>query len=156
MKRTIWILLGAFCLTLAAGGVLGRLAAPARNSISADAGWLAQQLQLTPEQRTQVQAIWDETHARMDAHVAEQREIENQFRQSVGLILTDDQKARYKMLEDQFDQQSKLSDAALDAQIDASVEKTKLILTPEQREKYEQLLARFPSRPEPGSATSHP
>jgi Spy/CpxP family protein refolding chaperone len=157
MQRTLLIMIGAFFLTLAAGGVLGRIVSPARpGPIATDGGWLAQQLQLTADQRTQVRTIWDQTHAMMDAQIAQHRTSEKEFRLAVQGLLTDQQKIRYQTIEENFDKQEKSADAALDAAIDASIQKTKMILTPPQRDKYEQLLAKFPGHAPADTNVSRP
>jgi Spy/CpxP family protein refolding chaperone len=106
-------------------------------------GFLARELNLTPEQREQMKEIWSSVASRGRR---EQDELRRQYRDErdeaiANLIHTEDLRA-YDAILKQF--QSKL--AAMDQEFssawDAAVERTKGILTSEQRTKYEEFLKR--------------
>jgi Spy/CpxP family protein refolding chaperone len=102
---------------------------------------LADELQLSPEQRVQMRDIWegvrDKVHQAFDEAQDLQRQRDERI---VALLTTDEQKAKFQKLSqefaDRYDQLAKDRDEAFNS----AVEKTKKLLTEEQRKKYEQIL----------------
>jgi Spy/CpxP family protein refolding chaperone len=102
---------------------------------------LADELQLTAEQRVQMRDIWegvrDKVHQAFDEAQDLQRQRDERI---VALLSTDEQKAKFQKLSqefaDRYDQLAKDRDEAFNS----AVEKTKKLLTDEQRKKYEQIL----------------
>jgi Spy/CpxP family protein refolding chaperone len=106
-------------------------------------GFLARELGLTPEQRDQMKEIWSSVATRGRR---EQDELRRQYRDErdeaiAALIHTTDLQAYDAILKQH---QAKL--AAMDQEFssawEAAVERTKGILTPEQRTKYEEFVKR--------------
>ncbi|MBP7933393.1 MAG: Spy/CpxP family protein refolding chaperone [Phycisphaerae bacterium] len=111
-------------------------------------GWWAAELNLTSTQQEQMRQIWLEA-ARFGGR--EQEERRRQYRQArdnaiVALIRPEDAAKHEQILKDYAEQT-----AALDREwrnsYDQAVERTKSILTPEQREQYEMFLKRHPPGP---------
>jgi Spy/CpxP family protein refolding chaperone len=157
MRRTVLILISAFLLTLAAGGVVGRIAmSPIKAPVvGPDGGWLAQQLQLTDNQRSRVQSIWDHTHSEMDQNIQQRRAIDEEFQQNLLNLFDADQKARYFALRDKANAAAEGINSEMRADVDRSIEQTKAVLTPQQVEKYNQLLTRFPAKGPPDAGVVH-
>ncbi|MDP9174646.1 MAG: hypothetical protein M3O30_12385 [Planctomycetota bacterium] len=157
MRRTVLILISAFLLTLAAGGVVGRIAMspPKAPAVGPDGGWLAQQLQLSDDQRSRVQSIWDHTHSEMDQHMQQLRAIDQDFQQNLLNLLDSDQKTRYLALRDKANSAAAGIYSDIRADVDRSIEQTKAVLTPQQVEKYNQLLTRFPAKGPPDAGVDH-
>ena len=102
---------------------------------------LADELQLSPEQRVQMRDIWegvrDKVHQAFDEAQDLQRQRDERI---VALLTTDEQKARFQKLSqefaDRYDQLAKDRDQAFNSAVD----KTKKLLNEEQRKKYDQIL----------------
>jgi Spy/CpxP family protein refolding chaperone len=108
-------------------------------------GMIARELQLTPEQITQMREIWSEV-ARLGGR--EQEEQRRQIRKErdeaiVALIRAEDRPAYEKLQKDTADRLAALEQGWRDA-YQKAVEQTKPILTAEQRTKYEELITRGP------------
>jgi hypothetical protein len=96
-----------------------------------------------------VQAIWDQTHQDMNARLEERRAIDQDFQRSVLDLLTSDQKTRYESLRAGAAAKAAAVRTDMQTVVDSSIEKTRAILTQQQREKYDELLARFPATNQP-------
>lgn len=142
-----------FLLAFAAGMVLGVRSRtqepPPEPQPPRHGGWLAAELELSPDQRTQLDRIWSETAFR-GRHGREERRREI-FRARdeaiVGLIRPEDRPAYEEILRQHSEQMNALEREWKDA-FQSAVEQTRELLTPEQRTRYEELLQR--QQPERG------
>ena len=158
------IILG-FALSFAAGLVIG---SRSQNSVLAPGspgqpttqpgnerrgpgGWLTAELGLTPEQREKLDGIWSQMarHGRGEQE-DQRREYRHERDSAIADLVPPARMADYDRIIDTYtDRLTGLERASREA-YEASVEKTKQILTPEQRTRYEELLKRH--RWGPGAA----
>ena len=150
------VILG-FILAFGAGLVIGgggrvRLATanpPPSSRPSGPGGWLAAELDLSPDQTQKLDLIWSAIAGKGRGDREEQRRHLRAERDDAiaALIRPEDLTAFDQIHETYADRM-----AALDAQwregFNASVERTKQILTPGQRIKYEEILKRHTGGPE--------
>jgi len=164
MTRT-WVVVG-FAVAFAAGLMLGATAwRPMPGGPAADgdrprvpdgggpphgrgghggrASWLAQQLDLTPEQRQQMDAIWSDT-ARDKAreHGERRAQLRRDRDAAIAALIPEADRPRHQRVLDDFAAANAALDEAWRRSFEQAVERTKAILTPEQRQKYEAILAR--------------
>lgn len=140
MKKAKILLIVSLVCVFAAGLALGFLLARwPREGRGRD--WLEKRLDLSAEQRTQMREIWSEV-ARGDGRSGweEMRELRRQQEQALMDLLTEEQRAEYERLEQEFERKmAEMSEQRRQA-FERAVERTKQILTPAQRKKYEELL----------------
>lgn len=104
---------------------------------------LVEELGLTAEQTEQVRAIWSEAGEAMRAAMKGQREALEQERDAATrALLTEEQVTRYEQVMKDFESKREAARAKAREIADKAVERTKEILTPEQKAKYEKLLER--------------
>jgi Spy/CpxP family protein refolding chaperone len=105
-------------------------------------GMLAAELGLSPDQQTQLNAIWSEIasegHQRDDARRQARKDRDDAI---VALIHQEDQ-GKYQQILDTYTQRQQAIDEQWRSAYQNAVERTKQLLTPEQRAKYEELLKR--------------
>lgn len=118
-----------------------------RGGRSDPGSYLVQQLGLTPEQQQQMREIWSETAGRRGRQASEQRRRLREERDAaiVALIRPEDTPAYEAILKDYEDKRTALENEWRNAYQEA-VEKTKAMLNPEQRAKYEQMLKQWDER----------
>ena len=101
---------------------------------------LADELQLTPEQRVQMRDIWEDVRGKVHQAFDEAQDLQRQRDERIVALLSDDQKAKFQKLSqefaDRYDQLARERDEAFNSAVD----KTKKLLNEEQRKKYEQIL----------------
>lgn len=138
----------ALCLAYVAGiatGWAGFTLAGEKSPPPRDKGsWLSHELQLSPEQKTRMEAIWSKEAMGDDR--ARVRELYEARNGEVRAILTEEQKKT-------FDEIYRASEARRDAVFEErrarhqkAVDETMAILTPEQQEKYKTILADLEKR----------
>jgi len=142
MTRKLFILaLAAICLVFLSGvgvGAVGRRAAePIRfRSI------LVEELDLSPEQRRQIERIWSTVLENAPPPpIGELEQAESQRQRQIDALLSPEQRIRYAQIQERFEARLQELDRGGRARFADAEEQTKRILTPAQRAKYEQLLA---------------
>jgi len=145
VTRTKIALLLSFALVFASGVVVGRLAwrRPPRRHRS----WLSDELNLTPEQREQMREIWSNAMRGLAPQLGSRRRaLSEEQQQAIDELLNPEQLQEYKnILEEHERARRSLAEQREEAFRDA-VERTKQILTPDQREKYEEMMSRMRER----------
>lgn len=105
--------------------------------------WLAQQLDLSTDQQQQLDAIWSEV-ARDRGR--EQWDMRSKLRKerddAIAALIPEDRKAEYERIHSDYDARVEDMESQWRSRFQQAVEKTKAILTPDQREKYDAILAR--------------
>ena len=146
-SRSKTILLAAFVLVMSAGVVVGRLwtrLPEARVGRERSPSWLADQMNLSPEQRQQMDAIWSDTKSKIHATFDRQRELDKQRDAAVLALLTPEQKTAY----DKIKADHAAGRAELDKQRDALVhdanDRSKALLTDEQKARWDTLSKEMP------------
>lgn len=139
-----------FFVAFAAGFTVGlrpRPAAPSPTSRpSGPGGWLAAELDLTTEQQEQLDRIWEDTAFRGRHDREEQRRalVRERDEAIVALIRPED-KPKYEALLEEYARRLDALEEEWKSAFQSAVEKTKEILTPEQRAKYEEIRKRHES-----------
>ena len=159
MKTKLLILVG-FVLAFAAGMVVGAgrrdvttssAASPNGNAPTTNPstrpsrhrGFLAAELNLTPEQQEQMNQIWSETARRGGRERDdERRQLRKEREDAIAALIRAEDRAKYDQVLSSYTQQMESLDGQQRANFQAAVERTKQLLTPEQRTKYEALLSR--------------
>ena len=143
MRRKLFIFaLAAICLVFASGvgvGVVGRRAFhPSRfHSV------LVEELDLTPDQRHRIQQIWSRVaENQAPVPMAELEKADDERWRAIDQLLTPQQRTQYAQIQQRFEARMQELDGGNRAQVARAEEQTRQLLTPAQREKYDQLLAR--------------
>lgn len=143
MSRKLFIFaLAAICLVFVSGvavGVVGRRAFQPNRFQSV----LVEELDLTPDQRRQIQQIWSsvaENHAPVP--MAELEKADAERWQAIDRLLTPQQRTQYALIQQRFEARMQELDQGNRERVARAEEQTRQLLTPAQREKYERLLAR--------------
>ncbi len=139
MRKVHVIISVTFVLALFAGAMVGALSARLPESHEARS-WMTDQLDLSPEQREQMRAIWSELSKNRPRESESRRAVEKQRTDEIVALLSPEQKAKYDAINQSFSQKLQdLSKQREQALADAQ-EKTRQILSPQQWAKYEQLM----------------
>jgi hypothetical protein len=120
-------------------GVVGRRALQASKFPSV----LALELDLTPDQRHEIQKIWSEVaehHTPVPMSEIEKADAERW--QAIDQLLTPEQRTRYAQIQQRLDARMQGLDQGNRERVARAEEQTRQLLTAAQREKYERLLAR--------------
>ncbi len=107
-------------------------------------GWLTTELNLTPQQQEQLREIWSQPPPDSGRQRGEDRKwqyLRERNDAIAGLIRPED-KPRYEAIIKDFEAKNEVLEREMRAGFQAAVDRTKQILTPEQRAKYEELLQR--------------
>ena len=140
MTKAKVIMIVAFLVTFAAGVAAG-LAYGMTRQHPHDRSWLSSELNLTPEQRDKMSAIWTEVMHNSGEHGRERRQaLQKQRDDAVRALLTEPQKAQYESVLQDYSKRAGELSKEREKLFQEAVERTKLILTDEQRKKYEELL----------------
>jgi hypothetical protein len=103
MSRTPFILVVMIVLVLGAGVVVGRLWANlpviTHHDEEKPKDWPAQILKLTPDQQTRMDAIWTETHQKMDETFEERRALDRERDQAIAALLSPEQYVFYEEIQ---------------------------------------------------------
>lgn len=141
MTRTRLLILTCFAAAFAAG-ISGGLVIGRQPRKPPPPPFLVQQLDLTPEQAERVRDIWSKTYDSLRATLSAKREALEQDREDAILaILTEDQLAFYQQVTAGYRAERDRLAEERKAAIEQAVERTKAVLTDEQKAKYEALLA---------------
>ncbi len=116
---------------------------PATRGSRSPAGWFASQLNLTPEQQKKMDAIWSEVARGGRQEMDTRRDALRKQRDDAILALVGpDNKPAYDKIFKDYQDQQRATEREMRGRFEKAVEETKALLEPEQREKYEKLLAR--------------
>lgn len=158
MNGTRWPVVLGFVVALGAGAVLGVAQDRVRNGGGRES-WLAAQLDLTPEQQEQIRQVWSEV---MSQHGKAYREQRDQLRVQrdamLRELLNDEQRVRHDAIVAEFERRLEDLGKQKAAAIESAIERTKQLLSPEQRRRYEELLLnkdQWPDHAGPGRRDVH-
>ena len=137
------LILTAFVLVLGAGVVAGRLWARLPNTAATAEGkspnWLVDQLDLTAEQRQQMDVIWADTKQKMDQKAERRRVLDHERDQAIADLLGPEQWAAYGRLVDEFRQKRAEVDKERFALVHDANDRSRALLTEEQKAKWDQI-----------------
>lgn len=142
MSRTKVVILAAFVLVLGAGVVAGRLWARLPGAVTPEGrspSWLADQLNLTSEQRQQMDAIWAEAKQKLDQKVERRRSLDHERDQAIADLLGPEQWAAYGRLVDDFRAKRNEVDKERFALIRDANERSRALLAEGQRKTWDQI-----------------
>lgn len=145
--KTKPLIIVTFVVALSAGAgagmVLARhfsLASVSDQIPAGDRSSLAEDLQLSPEQRVEMRRIWEGAQERGKGYYDEIQKLQKGRDDELVGLLNVEQKARFKKIaEDYADRFSNVVNRR-EAMFDDAVNATRKILTPTQRERYEKIL----------------
>ena len=120
--------------------------------------WLAQQLELTPEQQKQMDQIWSEVGGRGRREDPSKRgELRKSRDAAIAALVRPEDRAAYDRIIQDYNTSNEAMETEWRKTFQQAVEKTKEILTPSQRTKYDQLMSRWENGPrDRGRASSRP
>ena len=139
MTRINIIITFAFVVALFGGVAVGLLGArmPASRE---PRSWLADELNLSSDQRDQMRAIWQDVSKGRQSDGERRRALDKERTEAVVALLSNEQKAQYDKIQQDFSaRMQEMSKQREQAFADAQT-RTKAMLTEEQRVKYEQLM----------------
>src|SRR5262245_9749836 len=139
MSRVKMVLTIAFVLAMGAGVAVGMLGAKYPQTHQ-PRSWLGDELSLSAEQREQMRAIWQDVSKARPRDWERRRALEKEKNEAIVGLLTEEQKAKYDELNRQFAQKMQEQAQQREAAMQEAIERTKQILTPEQRDRYEQIM----------------
>jgi len=139
MNRLHFFILGLFMVAMGTGVVMGMALAklPEKKSGS----WLANELQLTPEQQDTMKSIWLAMARENGQKYAEKRrEITKERDDEIFALIEDNKKLSYESCVDRYSQQLADLNRERAAAFNEAVTKTLAILDPTQKSKYEAMV----------------
>jgi Spy/CpxP family protein refolding chaperone len=154
------LLVVGFVIAFGAGMVVGPrvihpAAPPPTSRPSGPTGWLTTELNLSADQQEQLKKIWSETARRGNR---EQEERRRQYRrerdEAIAALIRPEDKGDYDQVLKTYSEKTAAMEQQWRNAFQASVEKTKQILTPVQRARYDELLKRGTDRG-PGGPREH-
>lgn len=163
-RRSSALIAVVFAAALVAGGAAGMLATrylePAQPVTPAGELPLSEALQLTPDQREQIRQIWESVRSINQNSYAETQMLQHLEDDEILKLLNDEQKKEFVRIHQVYQDKFTAADAKRKRAFDEAVEKTKQLLNPDQRRRYEEILARrlgTESPPQqPASSTTRP
>jgi len=140
MGRLRIIFLFAFALVLCAGVVVGRLWAKLPAAAHPQGhSWFDDQLGLTAEQRTQMDAVWKETRQQISDLMDRRRGLDKEREQSIRSLMTPEQLAAYDKINNDY----RAARSDLDKQraklIQTANERSRALLTEAQQKRWDTL-----------------
>lgn len=105
--------------------------------------WLAEQLDLSPDQQEQMKEIWSDTASRGNRQQWEQRRnLREQRDQAIAALIRDEDRPAYEQLLADYAAKSEALQSQWRQSFEQAVQRTKELLNDEQRLKYERILDR--------------
>ena len=162
-SKQAFLIVGMFIVGLGSGVMLGMGfshktvdgASPGAVQGQDPRGRLARELGLSDEQQKQQKAIWDVLGEFMQKHDETRRQIDRDRDEAVAALFSPEQKSAYEKI---LDTQAKQKDE-LNKERDAAVSKAhddfKVLLTEDQKAKYEEMLKSRPQRGSRGGSASN-
>lgn len=137
-----------FVVTMSAGVIAGRLtsnrpqsrAAPMQPALGSGGSPLTAELQLTPEQGSQMRPIWEAVRDEARACARQAERIQQEHEDQLTAILTDEQKLKYEQLSQANHKRIAALDARRKEAFRQAVDETRKILRDDQWRVYEQII----------------
>jgi Spy/CpxP family protein refolding chaperone len=147
VTRTKIALLISFGLVFAAGAVVGHLAWRWRRPTHRRRSWLSEELDLTSEQREQMREIWSDAMSGLGPELGQRRrELAEERERAVEELLSPEQMQQYQRIQQEHERALHSLAEQREEAFRNAAERTKQILTPQQREKYEKMIERMRER----------
>jgi len=154
MRLRLFFLL-AIVLTLAAGGVLGRLSTrlPVSWGGHPSHNWLAEQLNLSSEQRKGIDDIWNDAHEKLKTNFQQRSDLDRQREKTLQAMLTDSQRLAYETLQDDYHSRRQQLDDQRRQLLDSADKLSRDLLDDSQKAKWDALGSRHDRRGSWGGST---
>jgi Spy/CpxP family protein refolding chaperone len=143
------VVIVGFVISFAAGLMVGMqsrpasVAAPTTRPVRRGGGWLTSELTLTAQQQEAMNKIWSDTaRSGRGEQDDRRRQLRHDRDEAIAALVRPEDKEKYDQAIKNFSEQMATIDREMRARFDEAVKKTKEILTPEQRTKYDEILAR--------------
>jgi Spy/CpxP family protein refolding chaperone len=106
--------------------------------------WLVQQLELTPDQQKQMDQIWSELGGRGGHREdpAKRGELRKERDLAILALIRPEDRAAYDRVMKEYNEKNEAIDQEWKKAFQRAVERTREMLTPQQREKYDKLMSR--------------
>jgi hypothetical protein len=141
-RKTILVLIMAI-LSLSAGMVVGWVWTPLAKVEAAAPGirpaprpWF-EQLDLSTDQKAQMDKIWSDTRAQMQKMFQQRHDMDHQREQEIIALLNPQQIAAYEKINQQFNQQREDTDKQRDALLADANARSRALLDDSQKEKWD-------------------
>jgi hypothetical protein len=147
------ILFATFVLVLLAGIVLGRLwgRLPERRlAPDSSPSWLADQLNLTQEQRQKMDAIWAEARKELGDGMKARRDLEKQQADAIVALLTPAQKSDYDQIVQNFRDKREKLDRKRELMIHDAEVRSRALLNDRQAKTWDEVNQRWRQRHQHG------
>jgi hypothetical protein len=138
------LVLVACALALLGGAAAGMLAmklSPSDKRLTLDQTSLADDLQLTPDQRNQIRGIWEHVRQSAADANAEGRRLETDWETRLKALLTPDQQKEYEQIHRDYNDGVTALKSRQDKAMADAVERTRELLNDTQRRRYDVILA---------------
>jgi hypothetical protein len=99
--------------------------------------WMADQLDLTPDQQQKMDAIWADTRQKIDKTFQRRRDMEKQRQQAVHELLTEQQRAAWEKINQDFQDQRDELFKERNAVIQDAEERSRALLSEDQQKKWD-------------------
>lgn len=140
-----------FGLAIGAGAVAGKLSSRFSTTPPVERGTLSEELKLSPEQRVQMQAIWEAVQKTSRDCQADAQWFQREQDSALLGMLSDEQKKQYEQLNTQTNGKIAVLTKRRKLAFEDAVSKSKGILSESQRKTYEQIIQdRIGSVPDAG------
>jgi DNA-binding TFAR19-related protein (PDSD5 family) len=146
-RKTRWVIVAAFMLTLLGGVAAGMLASrffkvPAPAAASVGAVPLSEELNLSTAQTEQIRPIWEGMRSEVNDCYRQAQAIDQQRQQALLQLLTPEQKERYSHIDQTYADRYTALTARRQALFDQAIVRTKALLNDGQKHEYEKILSR--------------
>jgi uncharacterized membrane protein len=139
------VVLAVCCLSLLGGAAAGMLATrfsrTAHGRVTNAHLPLAEQLQLTPDQRVQIQQIWEAVRQQGDESYRQAQALDQHRQDELIKLLTKEQLEQYQKIYSDYQDRYTRVTAQREAAFQQAIDRTKELLTETQREKYDAILS---------------
>ncbi len=145
VSKQILLTVFLFVVALGSGVIVGWNIPRAAPPGGRDRSGLATELKLTPEQQKKMGEIWQDVVRRggsRQQHWDARRQASKDRDDAIVALFTPEQKTAYDRIMQKYNQQMADMNRESEASFQKAVEQTKAILNPEQRKKYEEIMAR--------------
>jgi hypothetical protein len=147
-------------LMLGAGIVLGRLSsrmpAAAPKPPTTGPAWFDEQLNLSPGQRKQMDAIWGETRQKMEKLFDRQRALDTERENAIKELLSEEQRAKYDAIRQSYREKRGEFDQDFQKLRKEGDEKSRALLDENQLKRWDQLQKAREGRHRGGSRSRGP
>jgi Spy/CpxP family protein refolding chaperone len=156
MKRSRFIFILTFALAMSAGAVLGALwnqlpVTPEKPQVNpgerhGGPDWLADQLHLRPEQKSQMDAIWGDMHKQMRANFDARGALMKERDETCRALLSDEQRTAWDKIRADYKTRMDALNPDRDKLVRKAESDTRAMLDEDQQKRWDELLKQMHER----------